>query len=405
MCGIAGYVANSAESAEKLKKIFALMGVFMESRGHQSWGWTNGTEIDKHKGELQATFDIDKHGGALTAAIHTRWATTGAVIAENSHPWKFEHEGRSIIGMHNGMIYNHKELTKKYEREATAPVDSQHIFLHILEGRDLSELEGYGTIFYWEDDKVWFGRFSGGDLEVAQTEYGVVFCSTRWAIVNAFNMMGESGKIKAWFQIDQQKFYYIDKVEVGVFKTDRELDIDRGINTGTWQSSGTGTAAQQQEEWWKRYSGNTTGTPIGNPNGNLHKDVDRCDWCRVLFHEDDDIYECGDAGVLCEDCADWYYENDKAYKLSDDDFEEEERGDYVESRASLLDPELRMIECGMCTLSIVGDEAVFIHSQTSEYLCKNCHEAEMRVNEPETKEEAGKRGKLLIMSTTNTEIN
>jgi hypothetical protein len=387
MCGIAGYIAKDQPSAEAVQHVFALMGVFMEERGTDSWGWTNGTDIDKYKHSLQQNFDLRKHGGAMTAAIHTRHATTGATIAENSHPWKFEHEGRSIIGMHNGMIYNHRDLTKQHQRDKSAIVDSQHIFLHILEGRDLSELEGYGTIFYWEGRDVWFGRFNGGDLEVADTEYGLVFCSTKWAIDYAFRVMGQSDKVKAWYSIEQGIFYRFNQDEKILYKSGVPLNISKGSSNAKWDDRRTGVLD------WPEYT-NTSGISSGTqssstPNANLYRnyfDDERCNWCNTWLMADDERYDTVGAGMLCEECAQWYFRDDDDKKTDD----------YEQTSAAKLDGELRMVECGVCTITIVNDEPVFINLKSDENMCGTCYRAET-ADASESKDEAKDRAKILTM--------
>src|SRR4029077_386684 len=73
---------------------------------------------------------------------HTRAATMGATTIKNTHPFVVG----DVIGVHNGMVYNHYNLKKKYNRDYD--VDSQHIFAHINAGLDLEELDGYGTALW-----------------------------------------------------------------------------------------------------------------------------------------------------------------------------------------------------------------------------------------------------------------
>jgi hypothetical protein len=126
---------------------------------------------------------------------HTRYATVGAITEANAHPFRL---AGGLVGQHNGVVYNHAELDKKYGKE---PVDSRHLLRCIEEGRDLSEIEAYGSVQYvlpGQRDRVYLGRFNGGELSVARVPgVGTVWSSTGVALRRAHETSASVGRLRA----------------------------------------------------------------------------------------------------------------------------------------------------------------------------------------------------------------
>jgi hypothetical protein len=205
----------------------------MESRGNQAWGWTDGDQIVKDVGAFRDGFNSSMLGSE-SAIVHTRLATFGAKIAENAHPFNI----KGIIGVHNGMIYNHKEVAEKYG--ITYQVDSEIIFHAIADGIPLTELEGYGTTVFYRDGKIHLGRFSTrGDLHLAMTDAGWVWASTKDAVLNATGISGIN--VKFWVDTKLGKLYQLDGENI--YKTDTDLTLsERAPITGpkSWQDYAKG---------------------------------------------------------------------------------------------------------------------------------------------------------------------
>jgi hypothetical protein len=154
-------------------RLISAMAKATTKRGNHSWGmWSaEDNKITKDVGSLTSSKTLLYH--FLSAMVHTRFATTGNVTKRNAHPFRF----KNIVGAHNGMVFNHQELNVKYNRKCQ--VDSEHIFMHLAEGRDLTEIEGYGAI-EWADlctGEMHVCRFVSGDLAIAATPYGVFWMS------------------------------------------------------------------------------------------------------------------------------------------------------------------------------------------------------------------------------------
>jgi hypothetical protein len=218
----------------------------METRGRKSWGWTDGKEqIIKSLGEItegmNATFL-----GHKQAALHTRQPTTGATVKDNSHPFRI----KNVLGMHNGVVRNHDELQKKYERKCE--VDSEHIFYHIAEERPLSEISAYGAIVFWKDDKLYLGRFNGGELTLARTENAWIFASTKDSLEVALRMAGLL-KGAVWFKLKENQLY---RLEGNSLFRDMKLEFaDYDTRKyGTWQDNSKSSYGVYTEQDWENES-------------------------------------------------------------------------------------------------------------------------------------------------------
>ena len=116
MCGIFAVKGKDAivTAYEGLKKL--------EYRGYDSCGIgfkdSKGIRVFKSVGFVEKLADtkvLEEKGNIAIA--HTRWATTGGVTIENSHP-HLSASGRFAV-VHNGIIENYQELKKEYLSDIT----------------------------------------------------------------------------------------------------------------------------------------------------------------------------------------------------------------------------------------------------------------------------------------------
>jgi len=142
MCGLAGVILRKEDRSEKGLSLivdgFKKMLLEADTRGGHATGFAL---IDKFGGYVLVKRPLESREFLKTTIVdtaldlitnettcilgHTRYATLGKPEKNaNNHPIR----AGKTIGTHNGSIYNHKELFKKYKMERHADVDSEAIF-------------------------------------------------------------------------------------------------------------------------------------------------------------------------------------------------------------------------------------------------------------------------------------
>jgi len=193
MCGI--FCATPQN--DRTSQMIPYLAWEIESRGTDSWGATNGEEIYRSLGAI--TSDFRAFPEWKNALYHTRQASKGAVTVENSHPFRAEGDKGWVVGVHNGAVSNHEKLNKENNRSCS--VDSQHIFMHLAEGKDLNDLEAWGVAVWFTNnlEEVHFIKFSShadwhvGELKDHPNEF--IMCSFEEPIARAARM-GKLGEVE-----------------------------------------------------------------------------------------------------------------------------------------------------------------------------------------------------------------
>jgi len=148
MCGIYGIAKSPTPYTNKqlkvVKKVLREMAVDSESRGAHSSGIAKvGANTRIYKSLLPSSKFVDTkeyHDAVRSLKTdsyillgHTRFATEGAIVKSNAHPFRVG----DVVGAHNGCVYNISEMQTKLDKQC--PVDSQLIFKSLNDSDNIQE--------------------------------------------------------------------------------------------------------------------------------------------------------------------------------------------------------------------------------------------------------------------------
>lgn len=280
MCGLFGwnFKKKSRLSIAKREGLASVLAIANSLRGDKSWG-VYGVSKENANGFMKKEADdvLNAAGfgffGRLPLIMgHTRSPTMGKVCEKNAHPFRV---GKIILA-HNGTLYNTTELDKKYGRNVD--VDSQHIAMHLSEGKDLTDIEGYGVITWNNTDtpnRVYLCRLKQGSICVfgvkndRKDEVGIVWSSDREHLRSALGAARLD--YVAYKDLDEGRVYYVEGGQF--FNSDAKLAIktysnsygsysgtyDGGMShwsnrAGRWQANHT----QERRGYWVTRDGGKT---------------------------------------------------------------------------------------------------------------------------------------------------
>lgn len=282
MCGIFGWDFNSQQADTAVSKsrrlvLATVLGMLNDNRGGDSWGFASPTGVERGLSDIAPSAFLMAKNRLVMG--HTRKRTMGAISIENAHPFEIG----KIIGAHNGMVYNHTDLKRKYTDREKFEVDSMHLFAHINEDKDMAEIEGYGAIEFFEKtkpEKIYLCKMRQGDLSVVGVgkgpeDYdGVIWSSNKDHLKKALDISG----LKAFsFDISDEQVYFVNKGRL-FFHKEWFIKIS---STSTTQYRGHGRSESEswQDETWGMYgfssrnrsSDDSSYTTVTNQDGSITK--------------------------------------------------------------------------------------------------------------------------------------
>lgn len=253
MCGIFGWqIKGNAGLPAGCREVLAgALATANSLRGAASWGmyFRKGQErtISKSVGDIADVSAISQIGHYNLVMAHTRYPTLGKVTKENAHPY----EVGSIILAHNGMVYNHHDLDKKYNR--SCEVDSMHLAHHMNEKLSFDEIEGYGAIEWVEKkhpDDVYLSRLNNGSLAVyGLKKYGQQVGTVWSSDYKHAEAAIDAARLDAYAYEDLPEGHVFQVSKGRLFKTERPKLMLKS-RTYTYTSGSTDWRSQHRR-WWK----------------------------------------------------------------------------------------------------------------------------------------------------------
>ena len=281
MCGLYGICLKDNQLTDsKRATLIGNLARANDARGGDSWGFSAITQENKIRirrglGEIQPyVWNIVDHQVVMG---HSRFKTHGDKTIKNAHPFEIG----KIIGAHNGVIRNHLELNKTYQRNFE--VDSMHLFAHLNEGRVFSDIEGYGAIEWMDKEKlgyIYLCKMSGGSLSIygigdSDKTKGIVWSSDNAHLDKALHSAGvrkyfpyrvkggqvyivSDGEIfvaPKMLELYEQEYKQYDSSVVHSHTSSHSRIKDDYTKYHTWNHSwhGEGTTDDQEIECWNKY--------------------------------------------------------------------------------------------------------------------------------------------------------
>ncbi len=245
MCGIFGwqFADTSTVRLSAKRSLACMLAMANDSRGHHSYGFSADGDLYHATGSItrmkRAT--LLRMSSASSLMAHTRFATHGTVSKENCHPFTIG----DVVGAHNGVISNHDALNKAYGRAHS--VDSMHIFNHLADDIPLDDIQGYGAIEYYYagvPEAINLVRFNGGELALAQGEWGCAWSSEWKALHSSLRLAGlkhiqiRCDENEVYFAQEGKLWTFHDTIKVGKSKPSswywKTHPLDAGGSLSEW---------------------------------------------------------------------------------------------------------------------------------------------------------------------------
>jgi hypothetical protein len=210
MCGLTGFIAQSNKKQIN-KTTFTLLMATNDKRGGDSTGFYDGKNFTKCLGTSAGLYDKMQNLESSFVIGHTRKSTHGKTNLPNQHPFQYG----NVVGAHNGVLRNYKEVGKKHNLKETI-VDSQMIFKLLNKTQDVKCLGQFSgalaTLFTMGDGKLYTYRHNNPLYVGKDNEDNAYFSSLKEPL--------EYAGLKNIFQLKEDRVYVwengqvIDKIDI-----------------------------------------------------------------------------------------------------------------------------------------------------------------------------------------------